>query len=50
MEGNALVRRHIVSALEFLGDKIQAAIPALTEATQDTDEEVRENQPGYLRN
>jgi HEAT repeat protein len=47
-EGNVLVRRHVVSAFEFMGDKVKVAIPALIEATQDADEEVREKSARLL--
>lgn len=40
---DAALRRAVVSAFEFMGDKIGPAIPALKEATQDPDEEVRDN-------
>ena len=41
--GSPPLRRRIVEALEFMGDKIALAVPALKEATQDHDEEVRDN-------
>ena len=37
------LRRRVVTALEFMGDKIALAAPALKEAKQDQDEEVRDN-------
>ncbi len=41
--GQPVLRGRIVAALEFMGDKIALALPALKEATQDQDEEVRNN-------
>lgn len=39
--GSTSLRGRIVEALEFMGDKIALAVPALKEATRDEDEEVR---------
>ena len=47
---NATVRRSAISALRFLGDKISCVVPTLTDAANDSDEEVRDTATEVLEN